>query len=80
MCAKHGIRCNAICPGSDPGDHWDRRRAQQAGFEQMQLTVWTVPDAGEPDDIPALALFLASDAARFINGAIVTADGGWLAA
>jgi NAD(P)-dependent dehydrogenase (short-subunit alcohol dehydrogenase family) len=30
-----------------------------------------------PTDIANLALFLASDEARMINGAVVTADGGW---
>ncbi|MEZ4581422.1 MAG: SDR family oxidoreductase [Caldilineaceae bacterium] len=31
----------------------------------------------QPDDIAALALFLASDESRHINGAIIPADGGW---
>ena len=34
----------------------------------------------EPEDIAALALFLASDEARSINGAIIAADAGWTAA
>jgi len=34
----------------------------------------------EPDDIAALALFLASDEGRYINGAVIPADAGWTAA
>jgi 3-oxoacyl-[acyl-carrier protein] reductase len=32
---------------------------------------------GEPEEIAALAAFLASDDASYIQGAVVTADGGW---
>lgn len=35
--------------------------------------------AGQPDEIAKLALFLVSDEASFVNGAIVVADGGWSA-
>ena len=39
-----------------------------------------IPAFLDPEDIANLALFLASDEARYVNGAIVTADGGWKAA
>jgi len=39
-----------------------------------------VPAYLEPSDIAAVALFLASDESRNINGAVITADGGWDAA
>ena len=32
---------------------------------------------GEPEEIAALAAFLASDDASYIQGAVITADGGW---
>jgi NAD(P)-dependent dehydrogenase (short-subunit alcohol dehydrogenase family) len=32
---------------------------------------------GEPEQIAQLALFLAEDGSGFINGAVITADGGW---
>jgi 3-oxoacyl-[acyl-carrier protein] reductase len=32
---------------------------------------------GEPEEIAALAAFLASDEASYIQGAVITADGGW---
>ena len=83
MYAKRGIRCNAICPGgtatniqeSMPQDKLDPVGAARAGdFASI------IPGYLMPADIANLALYLASDEARMINGAIVTADGGWDAA
>jgi NAD(P)-dependent dehydrogenase (short-subunit alcohol dehydrogenase family) len=37
----------------------------------------TMPRMGEAEEIAQLALFLASDEASLINGAVVTADAGW---
>ncbi|MCX6016883.1 MAG: glucose 1-dehydrogenase [Chloroflexi bacterium] len=81
--AKRGIRCNAICPGatatniaeSMPADKLDLIGAARAG-EFAKL----IPAYLQPTDIAALALFLASDESRLINGAIIPADGGWDAA
>jgi NAD(P)-dependent dehydrogenase (short-subunit alcohol dehydrogenase family) len=39
-----------------------------------------MPAALEPEDIAALALFLASDESRYLDGAIIPADAGWRAA
>lgn len=36
-------------------------------------------DAANPRQIATVALFLASDDASFVNGTVVTADGGWTA-
>jgi NAD(P)-dependent dehydrogenase (short-subunit alcohol dehydrogenase family) len=82
MYAQRGIRCNAICPGatktniaeSMPADRLDPVGAARAGQFATLIPAWL-----ESSDIAELALFLASDAARFINGAVVTADGGWMA-
>jgi NAD(P)-dependent dehydrogenase (short-subunit alcohol dehydrogenase family) len=35
---------------------------------------------GKPDEIAWLALYLCSDQAAFVNGSVVTIDGGWTAA
>lgn len=83
MYAKQGIRCNAICPGATatnitetmPSDRLDPAGSARAG-EYAAL----IPAVLDPDDIANLALFLGSDEARHINGAIVTADAGWTAA
>lgn len=78
--SSHGIRCNAINPGPTKtgmtarlgGDlHPDGLRliSDVAG---RALTRW----AGKPEDIAAAALFLCSDEAKHINGAVVPVDGG----
>ncbi len=82
MYAGKGIRCNAICPGGTqtnigetmPADRLDPDGAARAGaFAAL------IPAVLEPTDIAALALFLASDKSRYINGAIIPADAGWMA-
>ena len=83
MYAKHGVRCNAICPGSTntnigetmPEDRLDLAGSTRA-FEWGALS----PVLLEPEQHAALALFLATDEASGINGAIVPVDGGWTAA
>jgi len=75
--AKEGIRCNAIAPGavktniSSTMNNLDARGSQlcRAG---MNL----IPRLGEASEIAAAALFLASDDASFVNGAVLTVDGG----
>lgn len=82
MYAQRGVRCNVICPGatktniaeSMPTDRLDPVGAARAGQFATLVPAWL-----EPVDIAELALFLVSDASRFINGAVITADGGWMA-
>lgn len=47
--------------------------ARQDGLALMRR------DAADPTEIARLALFLASDDSSFINGSVITADGGWSA-
>jgi NAD(P)-dependent dehydrogenase (short-subunit alcohol dehydrogenase family) len=83
MYAARGIRCNAICPGGTktnigetmPPDKLDATGAARAGTYAS-----LIPAFLESEDIAALALFLASDESRYINGAIIPADAGWTAA
>jgi NAD(P)-dependent dehydrogenase (short-subunit alcohol dehydrogenase family) len=82
--AKNGIRANAICPGlvktervtqrfGNPGDPDSGSAHAQAIKGQFKRHPFAV---GEPEDIARIALFLASDEARMITGAIIPADGG----
>jgi len=72
--ARHGINTNAICPGYIDTDinhhHWET----EAGQKLIQML--PRKRLGQPEDLDGLLLLLASDASRFINGAVVTADDG----
>ncbi|OOG47677.1 SDR family oxidoreductase [Rhodanobacter sp. C01] len=76
-----GVRCNAICPGTvktpslagrvralggDEAAHW-RSFAERQPMGRL----------GEPEEIAALALYLASDESAFTTGTIHVVDGGW---
>ena len=76
--ARYGIRANAICPGPTRsgmsaqlgGDDWERDRAASVPLGRIAL----------PDEIASAALFLASDEASYITGAVLAVDGGRTAA
>jgi 2-dehydro-3-deoxy-D-gluconate 5-dehydrogenase len=76
--AEDGIRVNAIAPGwiETPMTAPARSDAarNRAILERTPLGRW-----GTPDDIAGPALFLASDAARFVTGAVLAVDGGYSA-
>jgi NAD(P)-dependent dehydrogenase (short-subunit alcohol dehydrogenase family) len=76
--AEHGIRVNAIAPGwiETPMTVPARSDASRnrAILDRTPLGRW-----GTPDDIVGPALFLASDAASFITGAVLVVDGGYSA-
>lgn len=80
--AKHRIRVNAVAPAQvmTPGL---RKRMQEHPFDDytMQRILGGIPfnRMGEPAEIADPLVFLASDAARFITGAVLPVDGGNLA-
>lgn len=76
-----GIRCNAICPGTVDtpslqarlhayGDYEKTRREFEARQPMGRL--------GKPEEIAALALYLASDESGFTTGQVHVIDGGWM--
>ncbi|MDJ0612297.1 MAG: SDR family oxidoreductase [Rhizobiaceae bacterium] len=85
IAVDHGpnIRCNAICPG------WIETGMLDAGFDLANDPVKAKEDAlsrhamrrfGKPQDIAAMAVWLASDASSFATGQCYTLDGGMTAA
>ena len=75
-----GIRCNAIAPGSvQTNIGMGSGTPSQFGLDKAMKGMGLNPRLGDPEEIAAVALFLASDDARFVNGAVIVADGGWTA-
>jgi 3-oxoacyl-[acyl-carrier protein] reductase len=76
--AAKQIRVNAIAPGSIefPDGIWDRRKTSDP--ELYQRTLKSIPWGryGSPDEIAAVALFLASDLASWVTGQTIIVDGG----
>lgn len=80
--AKDGIRCNAIAPGAVPTnilEDFDMETLPEKTKERIMSGTQTNPRFGTPEEIAAVAVFLASDKSSFVNGSIVTVDGGWTA-
>lgn len=77
MYAGKNIRCNVVCPGGVKTEVGINMTApSQLGIERVMAGVDTGIRQAEVEEISPLVLFLASDAASFITGAVVTADGG----
>ena len=75
--AGKGVNVNAIAPGYISTDNTEALRNDEARYkailERIPAGRW-----GEPDDFRGPAVFLASDAANYVHGAILTVDGGWM--
>jgi 2-deoxy-D-gluconate 3-dehydrogenase len=75
--AKHGINVNAIAPGYMATDNTAPLRADpdrsKTILERIPAGRW-----GTPSDLKGVAVFLASAASDYMNGAVIPVDGGWL--
>lgn len=77
------VRCNAIIAGAIATNIMDSvEQAKMDPQASARYHTWhgAIPATLDPIDIAELALYLASDASRLINGALIAADGGWTAA
>lgn len=75
-----GIRCNAICPGTVETPSLDGRMRAQGDYETARaafIARQPIGRIGKPEEVAELIVYLASDAAGFMTGSIVTIDGGW---
>ena len=78
--AKYGIRTVAIAPGPFPTKGaWSRLAPPGLGIEKKMKARIPLKRLGEHSELANLASFLVSDMASYINGEVVTIDGGeWL--
>jgi NAD(P)-dependent dehydrogenase (short-subunit alcohol dehydrogenase family) len=81
--AKLGLRCNALAVGGVSTNIMDsvkNSKLDQAALERMGAYHASNPGTLDPIDIANAVLFLASDEARHLNGAVLPVDMGWSAA
>ena len=70
-----GIRVNAIAPGVIKTD-FAKALYENPRTAELVASMTCLKRLGEPDDIAGVAVFLASDAARYITGQMILVDGG----
>ena len=73
-----GIRCNAIAPGSIQTRMAGTLVPHPEGMAAYQPHFPTIPRFGKAMEVAQAALFLGSDDASYVNGAILPVDGGWV--
>jgi len=76
--ASRGVRVNAIGPSFMETD-MTRGLKEHERFGPAITGATPLGRFGDPDDVVGAAIFLASDAARFVTGETIFVDGGWLA-
>ena len=72
-----GIRCNAVAPGAIQTELHTRSRYHKGGMAAYSPYFTLIGQFGEADQVAAAALFLASDLSSYVNGEIISVDGGW---
>ena len=77
---RQGIRINAICPGTVESPSLEQRMAALGDVEKARkefIARQPLGRSGKPEEIAALAVYLASDESAFTTGQIHIIDGGW---
>jgi 2-keto-3-deoxy-L-fuconate dehydrogenase len=76
----NGIRCNCICPGTVDSPSLHQRLRNTGDYEKAMkefVARQRMGRIGTPDEIAAMALYLASDDSKFTTGQSQIVDGGW---
>jgi len=71
-----GVRVNAIAPGTLRTPAWEQRRQKDPEVFERVSRWYPLGRIGEPEDVAGAVLFLASDEAAWISGAVLPIDGG----
>ena len=71
-----GVRVNAIAPGTLRTPAWEQRRQKDPDVFERVARWYPLGRIGDPEDVAGAALFLASDEAAWISGAVLPVDGG----
>jgi 2-keto-3-deoxy-L-fuconate dehydrogenase len=75
-----GIRCNAICPGTVESPSLEQRLRDTGDYEAARkafIARQPIGRIGQPEEIAALVVYLASDESRYTTGGAHVIDGGW---
>jgi meso-butanediol dehydrogenase/(S,S)-butanediol dehydrogenase/diacetyl reductase len=75
----HGVRCNAVAPGTIRTPVWQERVKRDPRVFERLVKWYPLGRVGEPDDVANAVMFLASEEASWITGTVLSVDGGLLA-
>lgn len=76
---RDGVRCNMVAPGSMYSPVWARREQRNPGVMERVTRWYPLGRVGTPEDVSNAVLFLTSDEASWITGAVLPVDGGLMA-
>ena len=79
---KHGVRCNAVAPGwidTELNEEFIKNMPDPVRFRQEIGGIHPIRRTGKPEEVAELICWLASDAASFVTGQVLTIDGGRMA-
>jgi NAD(P)-dependent dehydrogenase (short-subunit alcohol dehydrogenase family) len=73
---QYGLRVNCLCPGSIETEHWQPIKEANPQVVETISRLYPLGRIGQPHEVASAALFLASEEASFVTGAVLVVDGG----